>query len=81
MITLFPFQYKTSKLKLFIRICKKALPVGIWFGVDPCSVNKWPLPAVPEEADPTSPVAFAPPTADPYADNAAVVELNDAGWV
>ena len=69
------------KLKSFITKFPKSLPVGIWFGVDPCSVKRWPLPAVPDEADPTSPVVFAPPTADPYADNAAVVELNDAGWV
>ena len=58
------------------------LPVGIWFGVDVWSVRRWPLLAVPVEADPTSPPAvFAPPTADPYAEIAAAVELNDAGWV
>ena len=51
------------------------LPVGIWAEADPCS---------PEVADtaPTSPVVvFAPATADPYADNAAVDELNEAAWV
>ena len=71
--------------KVIVNYKNDFLPVGIWAVADACSARRCPLLGVPLEAavaEPTSPpVAFAPATADPYADNAAVDELNEAACV